>query len=233
MNPPTTTQLLIDLVAVILTLMVLSRIIGDNPLFRIAQYLFVGVSLGYAFVVVYHQVIRRLIVQPATILPDPFGLVLPPSLVMLLVLVPFGLGLLLIPRIVGRQSFSWTANIPLGLIFGVGSALALSGAMTGTLLPQVAGTTQISLQQPTLDIVGSILLTLGVIFVLSYFYFTLPGKTGLQQVSTMSARIGRWLLMVTFGFFFAGALLTYLAALSDRLEFLVSWLARVFSRFIS
>ncbi|NJN68302.1 MAG: hypothetical protein HC884_17120 [Chloroflexaceae bacterium] len=207
--------------------MVLSRIIGDNPIFRISQYLFVGVSLGYAFVVVYHQVIRRLVVQPSTILPDPFGLVLPPSLVMVLVLVPFALGLLLIPRIVGRQTFSWTANIPLGLIFGVGSALALSGAMAGTLIPQMAGTVQISLQQPVLDIIGSVVLSLGVIFVLSYFYFTVPDRAGLQRVSMVSARLGRWLLIITFGFFLAGALLTYLTALSDRLEFLVNWVFQV------
>ena len=51
------TPAIINTVAIVLTLMVLSRIAGDNPLFRIAQYLFVGVSLGLAFVVAYHQVL--------------------------------------------------------------------------------------------------------------------------------------------------------------------------------
>ena len=45
--------------------MVLSRIAGDNPLFRIAQYLFVGVSLGLAFVVAYHQVLRPAVLSVA------------------------------------------------------------------------------------------------------------------------------------------------------------------------
>jgi len=48
---------LVSLIAIVLTLVVLSRVIGDNPLFRVAQYLFVGTSLGLAFVIAYHQVL--------------------------------------------------------------------------------------------------------------------------------------------------------------------------------
>lgn len=213
------TQIIIDLIAVILTLMVFSRIIGDNPLFRIAQYLFVGVSLGYACVVVYHQVIRIALVQ--IVRDGDFLLV-----------VPFALGLLLLPRLLGRQQLSWLANIPLGMIFGIGAAIALSGTLVGTLLPQVVDTTRISTRGSMLDIVGSVLLAIGVILVLSYFYFTRPEKAALLRVSEMSAQTGRWLLMVSFGFFLAGALITYLTALSDRLEFLVSWVQNVIERLL-
>lgn len=213
------TQIIIDLIAVLLTLMVFSRIIGDNPLFRIAQYLFVGVSLGYACVVVYHQVFRIAIVQ---IVQDGD----------VLLIVPFALGLLLLPRLLGRQQLSWLANIPLGMIFGIGAAVALSGTLVGTLLPQVVDTTRISTSGTMLDIVGSVLLAIGVILVLSYFYFTRPEKAALLRVSEMSAQTGRWLLMVSFGFFLAGALITYLTALSDRLEFLVSWVQNIIERFL-
>ena len=37
--------------------MVFSYLIGDNPLFRIAVYLFIGVSSGYAATVVWHHVL--------------------------------------------------------------------------------------------------------------------------------------------------------------------------------
>jgi hypothetical protein len=40
-----TQDVIVNIVAAVLTLMVLSRIAGDNPLFRIAQYLFVGSHL--------------------------------------------------------------------------------------------------------------------------------------------------------------------------------------------
>src|SRR5688572_11313283 len=121
------TQALIDIFAVILTFMVLSRIVGDNPLFRVAQYLFVGVSLGLAFVVAYHQVLR----------PAAGALVGGRAGAVTLYGVPLLLGLLLLPRITRRQEWSWLANVPLALIFGVGAALAVGGAIAGTLAPQI------------------------------------------------------------------------------------------------
>ncbi len=208
-------QLLIDTVAVILTLLVLSRMIGDNPLFRVAQYMFVGVSLGYAFVIVYHQVIKPAAAQILNIGNAP--------VLAILQIIPFLLGVLLLPRIMGRQKFSWLSNIPLGLIFGVSASLALSGALLGTMVPQILATINVPMQGNITELVGSLLLTLGVILSLSYFYFTVPRNAPLKRASQISARLGRWVIVVTFGFFFAGALLTYVTALSDRIEFIVGW----------
>ena len=44
--------------AAVLTIMVLSYMIGDNVLFRVATYLFVGVASGYAGSIAYQNVIR-------------------------------------------------------------------------------------------------------------------------------------------------------------------------------
>lgn len=208
------TEVLLGLIPVALTLVVLSRIVGDNPLFRAAQYLFVGVALGYAFVVVYFQVLRPAVIQVVVSRDNP--------LLVGLRLAPFVLGLLLLPRIAGRQSFSWLANIPLALLFGVGAALALGGAFVGTLLPQLLDTARAPGAEP-LQVVGSVLLAFGVIVTLMYFYFTVPPTTGGGRIVAAGAQIGRWLLMVAFGFFFAGALLTYITALNERLEFIVTW----------
>src|SRR5258708_10985113 len=51
-------------IAFLLTLMVLSYLIGDNPLFRIAVYIFVGVSAGYVAVVAYRQVLVPDLIPP-------------------------------------------------------------------------------------------------------------------------------------------------------------------------
>lgn len=208
-------EFLIDAVAVLLTLLVLSRVIGDSPLFRIAQYLFIGVSLGFAFVVVYHQVLMPALEQILSQGSDPF--------VLIQSIIPFLLGILLLPRIIGQRYLSWVANIPLSLLFGVSAAAAFSGALVGTLLPQVFDTVAITTHGPGPELAGAVLLAIGVILVLSYFYFTVPTKAGLMRISAVSAQTGRWLLMVSFGFFLAGALLTYLAALTQRLIFIVSW----------
>lgn len=203
------------LIAVALTLLVFSRLLGDNPAFRVVQYLFVGVSLGYAFVVVYHQVLRPNAVFLAASLGDPA--------VLTLQLAPWLLGLLLLARLTRRQALSWLANIPLALLFGVGTALAAGGALVGTLAPQLLDTARPVGGDP-LQTVGAVFLVLGVVLTLCYFYFTVPRDTAGGRLVLAGARVGRWLLMVAFGFFLAGALLSYLTALNARLEFIVDWL---------
>lgn len=200
-----------DIIAVVLTLMVLSRILGDNPIFRAAQYIFVGASLGLAFVVSYHQVLR----------PAALSLASGSSTSLMLYGVPLALGVLLLPRIAGGQGLSWLANIPLALVFGVGAALAVGGAILGTLLPQIIDTAR-PLQGDPAQVVGVLVLALGTIITLSAFYYTAPAGTGSGRIVAGAALVGHWLLMVAFGFFFAGALQTYLSALTERLGFVVS-----------
>ncbi|MBC8160961.1 MAG: hypothetical protein H7Z42_07055 [Roseiflexaceae bacterium] len=197
-------------IAALLTVTVFSRIFGDNPLFRVAQYVFVGVSLGLAFVVAYQEVLRPAVVA---VVADPLGSA------GLLYLVPLALGLLLLPRITRRQGFSWLANIPLAIIFGVGAALAAGGALAGTLIPQVG-----LAARPVGDlaqIIGAVVLAVATIAVLCSFYFTVQGDNRLGRLVRGSATIGHWVLMLAFGFFFAGAVQTYMAALTERLRFLV------------
>jgi hypothetical protein len=209
------TTLITGLVAVVLTLLVFSRLFGDSLVFRFVQYLFVGVSLGYAFVVVYHQVLRPGVLAVLRDFGDPALLGLR--------LLPFLLGLLLVARVTNRQNVSWLANIPLALLFGVAAALAVGGALVGTLLPQLLDTAR-PVQQDPLNLIGSILLALGVVATLCYFYFTVPRNTPQGRLVAAGAGVGRWLLMIAFGFFLAGGLLTYLTALNDRLEFIVNFL---------
>ncbi|MFQ3663490.1 MAG: hypothetical protein SNJ69_13985 [Chloroflexaceae bacterium] len=207
--------LTMGLIAMVLTLLVFSRLLGDNPAFRAVQYLFVGASLGYALVVVYHQVLRPEAVALLASVTDPllFGLRLTPWL----------LGLLLLTRLTRRQEISWLANVPLALLFGVAMALAVGGALAGTIVPQLLDTARPIGSDP-LQIIGALVLVIGVVLTLSAFYFTVARERGQGRLLALSARAGRWLLMVAFGFFLAGVLLTYLTALNTRLEFIVNWL---------
>ncbi len=209
------TTLITGLIAVVLTLLVFSRLFGDNLVFRFVQYLFVGVSLGYAFVVVYHQVLRPNVLTTLRDVGDPVLLGLR--------VLPFLLGLLLLARVTGRQNVSWLANIPLALLFGVATALAVGGALAGTLIPQLLDTAR-PVQADPLNLIGSIVLVLGVVATLCYFYFTVPRNTAQGRIVAVGARVGRWLLMIAFGFFLAGGLITYITALNDRLEFIVNFL---------
>lgn len=208
---------IINVVAALLTLIVLSRIVGDNPLFRVAQYLFVGTSLGLAFVVAYHQVLR----------PAVLALSGGSASALWLYGVPFLLGVLLLPRIAGEQRLSWLANIPLALIFGVGGALAIGGAIIGTLLPQIVDTARPSSGEPG-EIAGIVILVIGTVLTLASFYFTVPPESPGGRVVKGAAAIGHWLIMVAFGFFFAGALQSYLSALVERLNFVLATVRSLF-----
>jgi FtsH-binding integral membrane protein len=207
------TQTVIDSIAIVVTIMVLSRIFGNNPVFRVAQYLLVGVSLGLAFVVAYHQVLR----------PSVSGLISGGSNGAILYGIPLALGLLLLPRITRRQEYSWLANIPLALIFGVGAALAVGGAIIGTLVPQILDTSNRPLVGNPLQIAGTLVLAIGTVITLSAFYYTAPPESSRARIVALSATAGHWLLMIAFGFFFASAVQSYLSALNERLEFVIKF----------
>lgn len=212
------TPFVVNLIAVVLTVMVLSRIAGDNPLWRLAQYLFVGVSLGLAFVVAYQQVLRPAALQVTS-----------SSTGAIIYGIPLGLGILLLPRITRQQSFSWLANIPLALVFGVGAALAVGGAIIGTLLPQILDTSSRPLAGSPAQIVGAVVLALGTVITLSSFYYTVPPEGQRNRLVGLTASAGHWLLMIAFGFFFASAIQSYMTALTERLGFLLSWVQSLIS----
>ncbi len=203
-------------IAALLTLIVLSRIFGDSPIFRAAQYLFVGVSLGYVFVVLYHQ---ALLPSTERMLLSIVRGDLPAALIQA---VPFILMLLLIPRIAGPLRLSWLANFPLGLIFGVGVGLSLVGALIGTIIPQVLATITVPAGNLA-ALIGAVVLLIGMIFTLNAFFFTTTDDSSSGRFIRASGRIGRGILLITFGFFLAGALVTYLTALNERFNFLVGF----------
>ncbi len=206
------TPIVINGIAIVLTIMVLSRIAGDNPLFRIAQYLFVGVSLGLALVVAYHQVLTPMVrtIGSSTDRAIIYG-------------IPLALGLLFLPRITRRQELSWLANIPLAVIFGVGAALALAGAIVGTLMPQILDTSNRPLTGDGPQMAGAIVLALGTVLTLGSFYYTAPAEGPRARILAPIAAVGHWLLMIAFGFFFASAVQSYMSALTDRLGPLIVW----------
>ncbi|MEN4099916.1 MAG: hypothetical protein ROW52_08335, partial [Anaerolineaceae bacterium] len=64
-------DLIWTIVGFILTLMVFSYLFGDNPLFRLTTYLFIGVTAGFsAVMVIYHVLMPRLLFP---LLEDPLG----------------------------------------------------------------------------------------------------------------------------------------------------------------
>ena len=209
-------------VAAILTLMVYSYLLRDNPLYRLAEHLLVATSVAYAFVVTIHLVIIPRLLVPLIHTPAARADLL----------IPLVLGLLLLAKAVPRGSR--LGNLSLAYIVGMGVALATSGALVGTLLPQTIATMlplapSGAVSLPT--VVGNVLLIVGTLAVLSSFTFVTSRRadpadgTSTQPVPALWRQVGRWFLMITFGAIFGGTTLTYMALLVGRWDFLLNeWL---------
>jgi hypothetical protein len=209
------------LIAAILTFMVWSYLLGDNPAFRIAEHLFVGTAVGYAVLVSWFN-----IVQPAL-----SGAVAPQSPV--LAAVPLLLCLLLMAKV--RPSWSSVGNIPIAFLVGVGAALAVGGALFGTLWPQVSASAGLSLDprdygdpEPVLTSTffwQNLAVLVGTVGTFFYFTFNTQPQGPLGSFRETFSRfwggIGRWVIMITLGALFANTAMSRIALLIGRVRWLL------------
>ena len=112
------------LVSFFLTVMVFSYLLGDNPFFRFVSAIFIGITAGYFAVVILYQVlITRLAV--------------PLFQGSMITLVPLFLSGLLLMKL--SPQLTRLGGPSMALLVGVGAAVAVGGAVLGTLFGQVRG----------------------------------------------------------------------------------------------
>jgi len=197
------------IVGFLLTLMVVSYVLEDNFLFRLAIHIFIGVAAGYATVlVVYNVIVYQLIYPLREASLDNIYLIVPPVLLGIWLLVKSS------PRLSGLGS------PVVAFLAGIGAAAAIGGAVTGTIFPQVQAS--VNLMQTGSNILTGILILLGTVTTLAYFHFGV-GEKGDQPAQRphwleITAKIGQGLIAVTFGALFAGVYLATLAALIERVS---------------
>jgi hypothetical protein len=214
-------------IGLILTLMIFSYLIGDNPLFRIAVYLFVGVSSGYAATVVWHYVLVPKLFQQLTP-SDPNRL--------LLSIVPLVLSVSLLTKLSPR--ISWIGNFAMAVLVGVGAAAAVGGALLGTLGPQVRAAidafdfrsagggvnTLLSLAEGTVMFFGTVL-------TLASFHFSAgrgaDGTPKRNPILEGTAWVGRLFIAITLGVLFAGVYMAALTAMIERLSSMFNFIRQL------
>ena len=216
-------EIISALIGFILTLMVFSYLIGDNPLFRIAVYLFIGVSSGYAAtVIVYYVLLPRLGLFQSNDLNQ-----------LILATIPLLFGVTLLAKLSPR--ISWIGNFAMAVLVGVGAAVAIGGALLGTLMPQfgaavnafdvrsVAGPGDVALK-----LIQGIVMLGGTVFTLASFHFT-AGRTvdgtpkrnpGIEAI----AWVGRLFIAITLGVLFAGVYMSALTAMIERWSFVINFI---------
>lgn len=226
-------------IAALLTLAILSFLYRDNPVYKVAESLLVGVSAGYWMVFYFWSVLVPKLFAPLA--PDIVRALAMPELQesatpgrdMLIALVPLTLGVLMLCRLLPRVG--WIAVWPLAFIIGTTAGLRLISSVEADLLPQAldtmkpllvftSGTDAQGNAVTSLDLVASIssvVAVLGVLSVLSYFFFSFEHKGAFGA----SARVGIWFLMVTLGSAFGLTVMGRITLLSQRFEYLFKdWL---------
>ncbi len=197
-------------VGFILTLMVFSYLLGDNVLYRLAVYVFVGLSAGFVTIVTLDSVLLPWF-RDALSAGSASNLILG--------IIPLVLGAFLLLRMTKR--FNALGTLALALIIGVGAAVALVGAISGTLVP-LANTTA---GAPGSDALNGFILVIGVVSTLVYFQYLarrVPGGAIRRGafVRTVGA-VGQGFIAVTLGALYGGAILTGLVIFSERIAFLI------------
>jgi hypothetical protein len=225
--------------AALMTLAVFSFLWRDNPLYKLAESVVVGVSAGYWMVVaLWDTLVPKL---AGSLVPEWTKANLMPSLDRTAAdwwsLVPLGLGMLLLCRLSAR--LSWLGIFPLAFVVGTFSGLKFVQFIESDLVAQVA-----TMFDPLVVVkrdaaatpgavaavdwagsvgasVGAVLVLVGVLSVLAYFFFSLEHKGALGR----TAKVGVWYLMITFGASFGFTVMGRIALLAARFEFLFDdWL---------
>jgi hypothetical protein len=120
-------------VAATLTIAILSFLYKDNPLYRFAEHLYVGVSAAFSVIIFWYQDIWPLLVGNFRDFLHAGN-----KVEAWILIVPAILGILMWTRFVPK--IAWVSRIPLGFIIGIGAGLGITGTIHGLVLPQLKGT---------------------------------------------------------------------------------------------
>lgn len=210
----------------LLTILIFSYFLGDNPFFRLAVHIFIGVSAAYVALITINNVLI-----PRLILPVING-TQGERLLSLLLIIPSVF--ILFKATPLHKAGNWSVAI----LVGIGAAAAIGGAITGTLFPQILGT--INSVDPSAyaistsrwdQAINGFIIVVGTVTTLIYFHFGTreqPGQVNerLPIIEKISI-IGKVFLAITFGALYAGVYLSSLAALVERITFLWEFLNNI------
>ncbi len=177
--PPSAGDAIGVFISAVLTIMVFTYIFGDNLFFRLAQHILIGTVAAYAVVVAVHQVLLDRLLLPMMARPETEWPLIFPLI----------LGVLLWAK--ARPYTAWLGNIAIGFMLGVGAALGISGALLGTLLPQLQATAlsfysnvSVSLLpgEQLVQVISNVILIVGTLGALLSFQFVRGGGDALARM---------------------------------------------------
>jgi hypothetical protein len=214
-------------IAALLTLCILSFLYKDNPFYKFAEYLFVGVSAGFWIAYNFHNLLVPNLIVPLFGADGAF-----PKLIRegqldfrLLTIIAGLLGLTMLFRFFPKVA--WVSRYGIAFSVGLGAGLMFIVYLQANCIYQIWGTINLSPIVVTETATGwhfdwgasvaNTLLIVGVVSALVYFYFSKEHKGLLGG----TAKLGIWFLMISFGAAFGYTVMARISLLIGRMEFLI------------
>jgi hypothetical protein len=194
------------------TLAIYSILYRENPVFRFFEHIFVGVATAYGVQLIITTILGPVWWEPL-IRQGAWYWVFAPLAASLF-------------YFVYSRRLVWMSRLIIGMFMGLAAGNGLVGFVT-LVGPQIAASIKPVVVNPPGPVglrpdINHILFLITLITVMSYFYFSISHA---GRAIGGSARLGRWLLMVTFGSIFGLTVMGRMSLLIDRLSFLIfQWL---------
>lgn len=191
-------------IAAFLTLCIFSFLYKDNPFYKLAEHVYVGVSAGFWLLYVWEFNVYPMLWQP---------FFREAGIERYILIVPGLLGLLMLTRLIPK--IAWVSRYAIAFTVGIGAGLGITGSIHGFIIPQMRGTLL------PLTSLNSIILVGGVVTTILYFYFSREHKGVLGG----AARVGIVFVMISFGASFGYTVMARISLLIGRVYFLLhDWL---------
>jgi hypothetical protein len=202
-------------VASILTLAIFSFLYRENAFYRFAEHLYVGVANGYAITFYWHRVL----------VPSLFSRVggqTPVGTKVWLIAVGI-IGAFYFTRFIPR--ISWLVRIPIAILLGYACGSSIPRALDAEIIQQARATMITRADfQPVMQGIWAVILFIGVICTISYFFFSAERRGALKPVSYA----GIIFIMVGFGASFGYTVMARISLFIGRLQFLLGdWLGLI------
>ncbi len=191
-------------VAGILTIAILSFLYSDNPVYKMAETLLVGVSMGYVLVITWTNTLMAVLFKPL-FAESHYWLV-----------IPFVFGLFMFGRF--HKSTSFLSRYSMAVLIGSGAGVAIPAMLGARTLRQMTATAEMVQGDSFLTIFSGLVVVVGLFSTLSYFYFSREH----EGIMGRSAKVGTYFLMIFFGTTFGYTVMSRVSTFIGRMDFLLS-----------
>lgn len=186
------------------TLFLFSFLYRDNPLYKVGENLYVGVSMGYSTIRCYYDTIHPKLTLELWNGTDYWMAV--PALMTVLLFLRF------------IKPAAWTSRYAFAALMGIVSGLAIPRFVTSNLMTPMDATMN-PLWTGDGPSITAIIILVGVVTVLTYFFYSIEHKGPVKWAATL----GIYFLMVSFGTSFGLTVMGRVSLLIGRCDDMIMY----------